>query len=116
MLSNHLGGQRESPTLLNERSAKTKAMTTLKGLVAATAVALAIIGIVLARDTVPNAETASLLLLGVGMIGIGVLVGAQAEDGNDSKATSTQELALNPQGQIEASIGNHGLSTSSKTV
>jgi hypothetical protein len=58
-------------------------MATLKGIAIATAVALAIIGTVLVGNKVPNPETTSLLLLGIGMIGAGMLLRTQDASGNN---------------------------------
>ena len=58
-------------------------MATMKGIAIATALALGIIRVVLAANTLPNPETTSLLVVGVGMIGAGVLLRSQSASGGN---------------------------------
>jgi len=72
-------------------------MTTLKGVATATVVAIAAAGIMLARTAATNPETASLLLLGVGMIGSAVLLRLQSPGASSNEGRSAQDHALGSQ-------------------
>jgi len=58
-------------------------MVTLKVIAIAAVVALSAVGIPLAHTEVSNPDTASLLLLGVGMIGTAALLRSQSPTGNN---------------------------------